>query len=78
MELIIDLAVRIIQIGLFTLLLWGGALCLRDLMRRPSPSTQASDIKQVAPAEPADFERVASLVLLALLCTTLAGVPVSG
>jgi hypothetical protein len=78
MELIADAVVRIIQIALFALLVWGGALCLRDLLRRPSPSTRASDMKQVAVSEPADFERVASLVLLALLCTTLAGVPASG
>jgi len=43
--------------------LWGGWLCLEQCLGRARPAH---------PPQAAAFERVGSLVLLALLCTTLA------
>ena len=60
MEPVIDVLVTLVQIALAAFLLWGAALCMPDMWK-------------VAPQQQASFERVASLVLLALLCTTLAG-----
>jgi hypothetical protein len=56
----IDVLVTLFQIGLGAFLLWGAALCM--------PGAQG-----VVFPRHAVFERVASLVLLALLYTTLAG-----
>ena len=67
MRPIVDVLVTLLQVGLFAFLLWGASLCLRDLLGRPR------EMRDVASAQQAGFERVASLVLLALLCTTLAG-----
>jgi hypothetical protein len=75
MNLVIDVLVSVIQVALFAFLLWGASLCLRDLLARPRAPQQASDMPEVAMAQQASFERAASLVLLALLCTTLAGLP---
>jgi hypothetical protein len=60
MELAINVLITLLQIALFAFLLWGASLCLFGMKEAPT-SGQAG------------FERVASLVLLALLCTTLAG-----
>jgi hypothetical protein len=59
MQLAIDVLVTLVQIALFAFLMWGASLCLRDMTEAPT-------------SEQAGFERAASLVLLALLCTTLA------
>jgi hypothetical protein len=75
METVINVLVTVVQIAAFAFLLWGACLCLRELLERPRARPQAAEIKEVALAESASFERVASLVLLALLCTTLAGLP---
>jgi hypothetical protein len=72
MELILGALVVIVQLALTGFLAWGGWLCFRQWLR---------DERLVAPARAAaareakaeGFERVASLVLLALLCTTIAG-----
>ena len=73
MQLAIDVLVTLVQIALFTFLLWGASLSLRALLSRPHAPRQARDMREVASAQQASFERVASLVLLALLCTTFAG-----
>jgi len=59
MELAIDVLVRLLQIALGAFLLWGASLCLPP--------------KTLSLSQFSGFERVASLVLLALLYTTLAG-----
>ena len=56
----IDLLVTLLQFGLFAFLLWGASLCVPDL-------------RAMVFGQHAAFERVASLVLLALLYTTLVG-----
>ena len=64
MELLIEAAVLVVRLALAGFVMWGGWLCLRSAAAA-APAHQAK----------ADgFERVASLVLLALLCTTIAGV----
>ena len=60
MELAIDFLVTLFQAALFVFLLWGASLCLAT---KETPITQFPGFERVA----------ASLVLLALLCTTLAG-----
>ena len=65
MESFIGTIVVIIQLVLAGFVTWGGWLCFRTTLRR--------DRAEAAPqADVQSFERVASLVLLALLCTTLA------
>jgi hypothetical protein len=74
MEMFIKSFVLIVQLGLAGFVIWGGLLCARAWLqqqreaRKPSPT-----LAPVAPS-PANFERTASLVLLALLCTTLAAI----
>jgi hypothetical protein len=62
MEWLIDALVLFIRLALAGFLIWGGWLCL-------GPAAAP------LPAKEDGFERAASLVLLALLCTTIAGVP---
>ena len=61
MELIIETLLLVVRLALAGFVVWGGWLCFRA----PASAPQA---------QPDGFERVASLVLLALLCTTIAGV----
>jgi hypothetical protein len=57
--MLIEAVVFVVQLALAGFVMWGGWLCFNS----PAPEPQAK----------ADgFERVASLVLLALLCTTIA------
>jgi hypothetical protein len=64
MEWLIDAVVLVVRLALAGFVMWGGWLCFRSFAA-PAQAPQAK----------ADgFERVASLVLLALLCTTIAGV----
>lgn len=58
MELINEAAVLVVRLVLAGFVMWGGWLCVW-------PACQAQGY---------GFERVASLVLLALLCTTIAAV----
>jgi hypothetical protein len=51
--------------------MWGGWLCLETWLLGEDADPAASPTEE---AKAQSFERVASLVLLALLCTTLAGV----
>jgi hypothetical protein len=69
MDAFISAIVTLIQLMLAGFVVWGAWLVFRNQFR-PEHSAAAAD----APAPRAqadDFERVASLVLLALLCTTL-------
>jgi hypothetical protein len=60
MEIALQASVLIIQFGLVGFIAWGALACIKDVVRASrTPS----------------FERVASLVLLALLCTTVAALP---
>ena len=68
MESLIEAVVLVVQLALAGFVAWGGWLCFRAWSRGESAAAPA-------PRAQADgFERVASLVLLALLCTTIAGV----
>ena len=80
MEIVLKVSVLIVQLALGGFVLWGASLCFRawlaELQRARAaraPSAPARPI--VGASSHADFGRVASLVLLALLCTTLAGLP---
>ena len=74
MEIFIKAFVLVVQLGLAGFVIWGGLLCARTWMREQRETRKVSlAAAPVAPA-PASFERAASLVLLALLCTTLAGI----
>ena len=77
MEIALKIFVLIVQLSLAGFILWGAYLCLSAWIqeRRGAHAPRAADAEAnaPAPAEPS-FERVTSLVLLALLCTTLAGV----
>ena len=69
MEEFISTLVVLIQILLGGFVAWGGWLVLSPMLRRPRAEGAGSDSKTTARAD--DFERVASLVLLALLCMPL-------
>ncbi len=71
MELVLNALVIVVQLALAGFVMWGGWLCLRDWLR--SDRAPAAPAAPVAQARPQSFERVASLVLLALLCTTIVG-----
>jgi hypothetical protein len=68
MEFLVAALIFIVQLALAGFVMWGGWLCLGDKLVRHR-AAQARD----AEAKDDGFERVASLVLLALLCTTLIG-----
>jgi hypothetical protein len=72
MESFIATIVFLIQLLLTGFVMWGGWLVLKDCFRGPRADTAAAAAQtSAAQARTDDFERVASLVLLALLCTTL-------
>ena len=79
MEIMLKVFVLIVQLALGGFLLWGASLCFRawlaELRRaRAARAAPAQAQPMTRASGDADFGRVASLVLLALLCTTLAGV----
>jgi hypothetical protein len=61
--------VIVVKLALAGFVMWGGWLSFSTWLRGAASqgATSSSDPK------PESFERVASLVLLALLCTTIAG-----
>ena len=63
-----DFIVFVVRLALAGFVLWGAWLCLSCWIRGDSRTAPARD------AQADGFERVASLVLLALLCTTMAGI----
>ena len=79
MEMTLKMLVLTVQLALASYVLWGGFMCIAPLlielraMFRASQRSFAAE-RAASSAQPIGFERVASLVLLALLCTTLAGV----
>jgi hypothetical protein len=75
MELVLKALVVVVQLALGGFVMWGGWLCFRDWLRADRRNERAAQAPAapVAKAPPQRFERVASLVLLALLCTTLVG-----
>jgi hypothetical protein len=73
MELMVKALVIVVQLALAGFVIWGGWLCLREWLRgEHAAKAQAAPPLAVA-ARRQSFERVASLVLLALLCTTIIG-----
>ncbi len=73
MQTILQTLVFIVQLAAGGFVIWGGWLCfsawLRELRGDRAPR---ADVAAMPPANANSFERVASLVLLALLCTTIA------
>jgi hypothetical protein len=65
MDAFVSTMVTVIQIVLAGFVAWGAWLAFRS---SPAP---AKPVASASRAQADDFERVASLVLLALLCTTL-------
>ena len=68
--MLIEAVVFVVQLALAGFVTWGGWLCFRAGFRGESAAAPAASPEQKADG----FERVASLVLLALLCTTIASV----
>jgi hypothetical protein len=72
MESLIGMIVTFLQLALSGFVMWGGWLVLRDWFRGERVGATAANAVATPQAQANDFERVASLVLFALLCTTLA------
>ena len=74
MDFLVGAFVVVVKLALAGFVMWGGWLSFSTWLRGDVP--QVNTRAKVVPAEPGPqgFERVASLVLLALLCTTLAAV----
>ena len=74
MEVVLQTFVLIVQLALAGFVLWGASLCLRAwLAELRRTRTTRAPLPHAQPLGLADFGRVASLVLLALLCTALVG-----
>ena len=71
MDFLVGAFVVVVKLALAGFVIWGGWLSFSTWLRGDAP--QAG--KVLVEPKPQSFERVASLVLLALLCTTLAGLP---
>ncbi|MBV9190274.1 MAG: hypothetical protein JOZ85_07310 [Betaproteobacteria bacterium] len=71
MDILVAAFVVVVKLALAGFVMWGGWLSFSTWLRGDAP--QANDA--IVEPKPQSFERVASLVLLALLCTTLAGLP---
>ena len=61
--------VVVVQLVLAGFVMWGGWLCLSTWLRGDAPEPGAA----ASMPKPQTFERAATLVLLALLCSTYAG-----
>jgi len=70
MDFLVGALVVVVKLALAGFVMWGGWLSFSTWLRGDAPQANA----ELAEPRPQSFERVASLVLLALLCTTLAGV----
>lgn len=72
-ESIMQTILHIIQLAVAGFVAWGGWLCVSSWVRELRGARDArADTAASAPARADSFERAASLVLLALLCTTIA------
>ena len=74
MEIMVKACLILLQLTLAGFVVWGAYLCLSTWIHDLRGARVASPIGEAAIPRQPSFERVASLVLLALLCTTLAGV----
>jgi hypothetical protein len=70
MDFLVGAFVVVVKLALAGFVMWGGWLSFSTWLRGDAP--QAGVLVE---PKPQSFERVASLVLLALLCTVLAGLP---
>ena len=73
METALQTFVLIVQLAVAGFLVWGGSLSVKEALGI-GPRAEQTVNEATPSAEPRGFERVASLVLLALLCSTLAAV----
>jgi len=69
MDTLAGTIVAVMQLIAAGFVLWGGWLCVNDWFAHRRPAMRSAS--EAKPPEVPDFERVASLVLLALLYTTL-------
>lgn len=70
MDILVAAFVVVVKLALAGFVMWGGWLSFSTWLRGDAPKSGAVPVEP----KPQGFERVASLVLLALLCTTLAAV----
>ena len=71
MDFLVEALVLVVKLALAGFVMWGGWLSLSTWLR--GEELAAGGVPSAVDAKSKSFERVASLVLLALLCTTLAG-----
>jgi len=73
MQTILQMLVFIVPLALGGFVSWGGWLCFSAWLRElRGDRASRAELAAPRPAKADGFERVASLVLLALLCTTIA------
>ena len=70
MDFLVEALVVVVKLVLAGFVMWGGWLCLSTWLR--GEELAAGGVASTDDARTKSFERVASLVLLALLCTTIA------
>ena len=73
MEITFKAFETLLQLTLAGFVVWGAYLCLSTWIHELQRARTASPTSEAAAPRQPSFERVASLVLLALLCTTIAG-----
>jgi hypothetical protein len=69
MDFLVAAFVVVVKLALAGFVMWGGWLSFSTWLRGDAPQANGA-----LEPKPQSFERVASLVLLALLCTTFVGV----
>ncbi len=69
MDFWVGVLVGVVQLALAGFVMWGGWLCLSTWLRGEKPQAGAARSDARRAPTPQSFERVASLVLLALLFT---------
>ncbi len=69
MDFWVGVLVDVVQLALAGFVMWGGWLCLSTWLMGENPQAGAAPSVATRGATPQSFERVASLVLLALLFT---------
>lgn len=71
MDFWVEALVVVVKLALAGFVMWGGWLSFSTWLRGDAPQVNAATLME---PKPQNFERVASLVLLALLCSTLVAV----